>query len=238
VVVAGLGTGGGTGASVARRFAKSGYKVALIARGADALKKLSTEINESGGSAEAFVISTYSYTEVHGVFTAIKKKWPGDLIRVTVWNAGDASWKGFLEITEEDLKKTTDTITGAFAFSRESILAFQDQELDEQGARGTLIYTGATASIRGNVITSAFSSGKFALRALSQSLAKEFGKKNIHVAHAIIDGSISTDRNAGEGTSDSKLHPDAIAQAYEFIANQHRSAWTWELDLRPSHEKF
>jgi NAD(P)-dependent dehydrogenase (short-subunit alcohol dehydrogenase family) len=91
-------------------------------------------------------------------------------------------WKPFLDITPEEVRESVDTnIVAAFAFARESILAFKDQELNEQGKRGTLLFTGATASIRGNTITSAFSSGKHGIRALSQSLNKEFGKQNIHV---------------------------------------------------------
>jgi len=99
--------------------------------------------------------------------------------------------------------------------------------------------------LRGNVVTSAFSAGKHGVRALSQSLAKEFGKENIHVAHAIIDGGILTDRSRAmkkseewEANEDVRLNPDAIAQSYLHLANQERSAWTWELDLRPAHEKW
>ncbi|KAF9002184.1 hypothetical protein BDQ17DRAFT_1542485 [Cyathus striatus] len=114
---------------------------------------------------------------------------------------------------------------------------------DENGKRGTLLFTGATASLRGNAVTSAFASGKFGTRALSQSLAKEFGKQNIHVAHAIIDGSILTDqsKNCGpewEKNEDVRLNADSIASSYLYLVNQDRSAWTWELDLRPAHEKW
>ena len=100
-------------------------------------------------------------------------------------------FKQFLDVTEEDLKLSQQgNIEAPFAFSRQAVLTFQQNEIDELGRRGTLIFTGATASIRGNVYTSAFAAGKFALRALSQSLAKEFGKQNIHVAHVscYIDG--------------------------------------------------
>jgi len=125
-------------------------------------------------------------------------------------------------------------------------VAFKDLELNEVGKRGTLIFTGATASIRGNVVTSAFAAGKHGLRALSQSLAKEFGKQNIHVAHAIIDGGILTDmarqrmtpEQAANPDPDARLTPEAIANAYLFLTRQDRSAFTWELDLRPAHEKW
>jgi len=238
-VVAGVGSGGGTGAAVARRFATTGYKVALLSRNAKSLQGLSDSIKASGGEAAPFPVSAYSHSEIGKAFEAIKKEWPGDPIRVAVWNAGDGVWAPFLNISEDQLQKTVaGTVFGPFAFARESILDFKTQELDDRGARGTLIFTGATASIRGNVTTSAFASGKFALRSLSQSLSKEFGKENIHVAHAIIDGSIATDRSGKETNPDKVLYPDAIAEAYEFLSQQHRSAWTWELDLRPAHEKW
>ena len=113
-------------------------------------------------------------------------RWGGEQaqVRVALWNAGDAPWKKFLDITEDELAKSLQThVTASFAFSRQAILAFKKNDVDDKGRRGTLLFTGATASIRGNVITSAFAAGKFGLRALSQSLAKEFGKENIHVAH-------------------------------------------------------
>ena len=99
-----------------------------------------------------------------------------------MWNAGSGVWKPFLDVTEKDITTSLQVnVTAAFAFSRGAILAFKQNRLDETGSRGTLIFTGATAAIRGNVTTSAFAAGKFGIRALSQSLAKEFGKENIHV---------------------------------------------------------
>ncbi|KAJ3494866.1 hypothetical protein NLJ89_g10720 [Agrocybe chaxingu] len=109
---------------------------------------------------------------------------------------------------------------------------------EANGKRGALIFTGATASARGNTTTSAFAVGKFGTRALSQSLAKEFGKENIHVAHAIIDGAILTDRQRDrnspewQNNADVRLHPDSIAASYLYLVNQDRSAWTWELDRK------
>jgi len=250
-VVAGVGNGTGTGAASARVFAKAGFRVALIARNADHLKTTADEINASGGEAAAFPIKSYAYSEIIGIFDAIKKhQWTiggSSEIRATLFNAGFGAWKGFLDLTEEDIKTSLETnVTAAFAFSRASILAFKENEIDELGKRGTLIFTGATASIRGNVTTSAFAAGKFGLRALSQSLAKEFGKQNIHVSHAIIDGGIITDRSLErrggdvnyKENADIRLSPEGIAQSYLFLAKQERSSWTWELDLRPAHEKW
>jgi len=247
-VVAGYGNGSGTGSASAVAFAKAGYKVALIARGAEALEKGAEEIKKTGGDAAAFPVQTYDHESIHSVFEAIKKHWPNEDIRVTLYNTAFGVWKPFLDVTPDEWKESANlNIITAAAFARESILAFKDLELNEQGKRGTLLFTGATASWRGNKTTSAFSAGKFALRSLSQSLNKEFGKQNIHVAHAIIDGGILTDRSkqrnpdgydALVNNPDVRLSPESIAASYLYLANQDRSAWTWELDLRPAHETW
>jgi len=190
-------------------------------------------------------VAEYNYETIRGAFAAIKTKWPQDEIRVTLFNAGNGIFKPFLDVTEEDIRSSVDlNIVLGFAFARESILAFKDLALNPAGKRGTLIFTSATAAIRGNKTTSAFAAGKFGLRALSQSLAKEFGKQNIHVATAIIDGQILTDiqKNRNGSTwaanEDIRLNPDSIAKGYLYLANQDRSAWTWELDMRPAHESW
>jgi len=245
LVVAGVGNGSGTGAATARLFAKAGYNVALIARNADHLKKTADDISAAGGTAAAFPIASYEPKNVTSAFDAIKKHWPNEEIRVAVYNSGFGVWKKFLELTDEEIQESLQTnVAAAFAFSRAAILAFQKLSLNEQGKRGTLIFTGATASLRGNKTTSGFATGKFALRALSQSLNKEFGVQNIHVAHAIIDGGILTDRSkdyrGGDfaDNADKHLKPESIANSYLYLANQDRSAWTWELDLRPAHETW
>ncbi|CAL1698557.1 unnamed protein product [Somion occarium] len=253
LVVAGIGNATGTGGATARLFAKHGYRVALVARNADHLNNAAAEINNSGGEAAAFPVKSYTYPEINALFKAIRAhNWPSQAkaeIRVALWNASHGVWKNFLDVTEEDVRDSVEgNIVGPFAFSREAILAFKENELDDRGRRGTLLFTGATASIRGNVVTSAFAAGKHALRALSQSLAKEFGKQNIHVAHAIIDGGILTDRSLSRHEGDAqkeyknnldiRLSPESIAESYLYLTNQDRSAWTWELDLRPAHEKW
>ena len=132
-------------------------------------------------------MEAYGYHDITNAFAAIKTyQWPSvgaTKLRVALYNAGVSVRKPFLENTEKDLRTVTDTnFNGAFAFSRQAIQEFKKNDLDSKGKRGTLIFTGATASLRGNVTTSAFAAGKFALRALSQSLNKEFGKDNIHVS--------------------------------------------------------
>ncbi|KAI0707205.1 short-chain dehydrogenase/reductase SDR [Earliella scabrosa] len=254
LVVAGIGNGSGTGAATARLFAKQGYRVALVARGADSLNRLAGEITNEGGEAAGFPVPSYSYGDTQAVFDTIAAhKWSTpdrSELRVALWNAGAGVFKTFLEVTEEDVATSLqDNVGAAFAFSRRAILAFKDNELDERGARGTLLFTGATASIRGNVYTSAFAAGKHGLRALSQSLAKEFGKENIHVSSPLFcQPRILTDRSlsrrsgdaaeAFKNNRDTRLDAESIAQSYLYLVRQDRSAWTWELDLRPAHEKW
>jgi len=253
-VVVGIGNGTGTGAASARVFARAGYRVVLTSRNPDHLKKVADEINDSGGEAAAFPITSYTYSEILGVYESIKShQWPTagkTEIRAALFNAAGGVWKSFLDVTEEDIQNALSAnIASAFAFSRASILAFKENEIDQAGSRGTLIFTGAPNSIRALVNVSVVTAGKFGLRALSQSLAKEFGKENIHVAHALIDGSINSDNpvvkgsgdrlaNHKENTANIRLNPQSIAESYLFLANQHRSAWTWELDLRPAHEQW
>ncbi|KAF9530715.1 hypothetical protein CPB83DRAFT_881961 [Crepidotus variabilis] len=248
-VVLGLGNGSGTGGATARLFAKNGYEIALIARGGDTLEKLAKEILSNGGHAKAFSVSSYSHEDITNAWSAIHKAFPKPeyVIRVAVFNGGSGVFKKFLDVTPQDVQTALQaTIASAFSFSRGAILAFKDNDIEESnGKRGALLFTGATASIRGNVLTSGFAPGKHGLRALSQSLSKEFGKENIHVAHAIIDGAILMDgqrqrRNdpAWEANEDVRLSPESIASSYLYLVNQDRSAWTWELDLRPAHEKW
>ncbi|KAG2108465.1 uncharacterized protein F5147DRAFT_695138 [Suillus discolor] len=223
-VVAGIGNGTGTGAATARLFAKSGYRVALISRGPEYLNKPATEISQAGGE-----------------------------VLIPIHIAGYGVWKPFLDITEDEVRESIETnILAAFAFAREALLEFTKLELEtanEGGVagnarkRGTLIFTGATASIRGNVLTSAFSASKFGIRALSQSLAKEFAKKNIHyrlMRTAIITDRTKSQRNnpSWEADQDVRLDPDSIAKSYLHLVEQDSSAWTWEIDLRPAHEKW
>ncbi|KAG6908532.1 hypothetical protein DXG01_004303 [Tephrocybe rancida] len=247
LVVAGLGAGTGTGASAARVFSKAGYSVALVARGAETVNKLAQELNANGGEAAPFPVEAYSAKDISSVWTSIRAKYPAPeyTIDAAVYNIGQGVWKPFLDVTPEDIRLSLElNVEAAFAFSREAVLTFKENKVSEdKGKRGTLIFTGATASLRGNTTTSVFAAGKFGLRALAQSLAKEFGKENIHVAHAIIDGGILSDRMSEArpeiaNNPNVRLSPDSIAKSYLYLTNQDQSSWTWELDLRPAHEKW
>ncbi|KAF9467488.1 hypothetical protein BDZ94DRAFT_1287578 [Collybia nuda] len=247
LVIAGLGNGSGTGGSTARLFSRAGYSVALVARGADSVEKIAKEINLAGGDASAFPVTSYGAQEISDVWGSIRSKYPAPnyTINAAVFNLGHRVWKNFLDVTPTDLHESIAIhVEAAFSFAREAIITFKANEIQEpSGKRGTLIFTGATASLRGNTMTSAFAAGKFGLRALAQSLSKEFGQDNIHVAHTIIDGVILTDRLLElrpefKGKPDISVNPESIANAYLYLVNQDRSALTWELDLRPAHEKW
>jgi len=243
VVIAGVGNGTGTGGAVAHLFTKEGYAVALLARHEDSIRKLADELNQAGGEAVAFPLSSYSAESIDSTWASIKAQFPTPKynIRVGIWNAAEGLFKEFLNITQEEFEKATQLVNAAFAFSKQAILTFKENEIEpENGKRGALIYTGATSSLRGNVFTSAFSPPKFALRSLSQSLNKSFGKENIHVAHVVIDGVILTDRvreryakgPEWEQNQDVRLDGMSIAKSYLYLVQQGRSAWTWELDCK------
>ncbi|KAI0033194.1 NAD(P)-binding protein [Vararia minispora EC-137] len=245
-VVGGLGDGSGIGAATAKLFTRSGYSVALIARGSSGtIQRLAEELNASGGDAAPFPLAAYTYTEIHRAFDDVRKHWPESELRVAVFNIAATTFKPFLEYTEADIDASLDlNIRAGYAFAREVILRQKEQPIGEHGKRGALLFTGATASLRGNTRTCAFAVGKHGLRALANSLAKEFSKQNIHVAHIVVDGVIATDEHRSNNdvgwneNPDVKLLPETIAQNYLYLANQDRSAWTFELDLRPAHEKW
>ncbi|KAK7434535.1 hypothetical protein VKT23_020143 [Stygiomarasmius scandens] len=263
LVVGGAGNGTGTGAATAKLFARRGYDVALIARGRDALEKLSEKINAEGkGKATPFPTSSYNPADIRSTFTNLSKFYgipstsstnssQTHALRIALFNIGYPVFKPFLQTTDEDVQKSLEgNVSSAFAFSREVVLRMRENTESESESqpesssitssspasrgKGTLIFTGATASQRGNVMTSAFAAAKAGNRMLSQSLAKEFGREGIHVVHAVIDGGIKTSPDADfEG-----LDPESIAKAYWDVAHQEKSAWTWELDLRPANEQW
>ncbi|KAF7986693.1 hypothetical protein HWV62_20210 [Athelia sp. TMB] len=200
-----------------RVFSKAGYNVALIARNADYLNSFAEEIRADGGEAHPFPISNYAATSIKDAFAAIKTQWPASPLRVALFNTAYGRWKvcdlrfstrypltfvmfrhvqqPFMEITTEEIQESIDTnIVAAFAFAHEVIAAFKALDADQgTGTRGTLLFTGASAAVQPTAINSVLAVGKFGLRALAQSLAKEFGKEDIHVAHVVVDGNIVTD---------------------------------------------
>ncbi|KAI9456837.1 NAD-P-binding protein, partial [Lactarius psammicola] len=227
-----------------RLFAKSGYDVAPIAKNGDGLHKLAAELKTAETNAVAFPTIDYNYKEVQTAFRAVRARWPHTDICIALLNPGVAVWKPFLQTTEDEIDIVATNTKSVFAFSREAITAFQGQRLDEHGKHGTLLFTSPTTGLRGNTTTSTSSTTRSALRSLSQSLNKQFGKKNTHVCAAVGDTSaVATDRSKsrrGEewvANPDRSISPESIAKSYLYLVNQNRSACTWELDLRPAHEK-
>ncbi|KAF7796944.1 hypothetical protein EIP86_008130 [Pleurotus ostreatoroseus] len=173
--------------------------------------------------ATYFAVTKYDYGEIHDAFEYFRKMYPNDEIRAALWNATQPARGPFLEMVKEDIQKMVDAdIVGGFGFAQATIKAFKALSPNEHGKRGILIFTSATGARRGAPNCTVTAPGKFAVRALSQSLAKEFKNDDIHVSHAIIDGMIMTDRwkvTSGdewfaEKIKDEKqrLHPASIAK--------------------------
>lgn len=231
-----VGVGPGLGAALARRFARAGMTVALAARNVD---KLSTLTVELGKNARAYRCDATDERAVAELFAAAVKDLGAP--RLVVFNAGAFVRKGILDTTAEEFERCWRiACLGGFLVGREAVRAI----LGSGSAghhRGTVIFTGATASLRGGAMFHNLAVGKFGLRAMAQSMAREFQPQGIHVAHVIIDGQIASDRpgrSVSERGEDAVLDPSAIAETYYQLHLQPPSAWTLELDLRPYVEKF
>ena len=229
-----VGVGPALGAALGRRFAKAGHKVALCARNPDKLATFVADIEAAGGAARAYGADATREADVTGLFEKVEADL-GDL-DVAIYNASAFMRAGILEATAEDFEAAwRSTSLGAFLVGREAARRMVPREC------GTILFTGATASMRGGAGFFHMAMGKFGQRALAQSLARELGPKGIHVADVVLDGQIMSERwahLAEERAPDAMLEPDAIAEAYYQLHAQHRSAWAQELDLRPWVEKF
>mgnify|MGYP001247510980 FL=1 len=232
-----IGAGPGLGSSLARKFAKEGHHVFAVRRERhfEELNLLCNEIKESGGSATAIPSDAREEEQVISLFSEVAKS---DRIDCVVFNIGANVFFSIEETTSRVFRKIWEMGTFAgFLVGREAAKHMKD--------KGTIIFTGATASMRGGSGFAAFSSAKFGLRAVAQSLARELGPKGIHVAHTIIDGAIDhpwIKENFPDiyklKEVDGILNPDHIAEAYYNLHLQEKTAWTHELDLRPYMEKF
>ncbi|KAI9769206.1 MAG: hypothetical protein M1840_004335 [Geoglossum simile] len=237
------GVGAGTGASVARRFAQA-YPVALLARNPANYSSLVAEINSAGGTAIGISADVTDGESVRKAIGEIEQEFSGGSLAAAVYNVGGKFVKKpFLEMGVEEFRAGYDANgIGAFHFSHSTLpLLLKSTHLLHPA---TLIFTGATASLRGSAECSSFASGKFALRALAQSLAREFGPRRVHVAHLIVDGGINSARareyfgSGGGDVEDRLISPEAIADAYWNLHTQPLSAFTFELDIRPFAEKW
>ncbi|KAI4947684.1 hypothetical protein J4E91_006506 [Alternaria rosae] len=237
------GVGPGTGASVARKFSQT-YPVVLLARTPESFSSLAEEINKNGGKAIGIATDVSSASSISSALAGIKKEFGDDVAAAAaVFNASGAFMrKPFLEIPVETFEKSLGVSgMGGVLFSQ----AFLPLLLKgvERGSEHppSLIFTGATASVKSNAQMASFSTGKWALRALSQSLAREFGPQGVHIAHAIIDGVIDIPRTKEwlkDMPKEAKLSADAIANDYWWLHTQPTTNFTWEIDLRPAVEKW
>ncbi|MBD2197655.1 MULTISPECIES: SDR family NAD(P)-dependent oxidoreductase [Calothrix] len=222
-----VGAGNGLSASIARLFAKSGLKIALAARTIEKLTQLSNEIG-----AVSFAADAAKPEEVNQLFSDVENQLGTPT--VVVYNPSFRVRGPLIELEPSEVAKTLEiTAYGGFLVAQAAA-----KRMLQQGG-GAIFFTGASASIKGYPQSAPFAMGKFALRGLAQSIARELALKNIHVAHFVIDGVIrAAERQDPADNPDSTLDPDAIAQTYLNILNQPRSAWTWEVELRPWVERF
>ena len=233
-----IGAGDATGGAIAKRFAKDGYIACVTRRSADKLQALKAEIESNGGACHAFGSDARVEEEVVALIEHIEANIAP--IDVMVFNIGANSPMSILTETARRYTKMWEmACLAGFLTGREVA-----KRMVPRG-KGTIIFTGATASLRGSAGFAGFSGAKMALRALAQSMARELGPQGIHVAHPIIDGAIDTEfirttfpeRYALKGV-DGIVNPAHIADMYWMLHQQPRDAWTHELDLRPYMEKF
>lgn len=234
-----IGAGDGNGAAIAKRFAREGYIACVVRRSADKLQALVVEIEAAGGRAHAFGSDARKEEEVVALIEQIERDIGA--IEVLVFNVGANVPSSILDETARKYFKIWEMACfGGFLNAREVA-----KRMVARG-RGTILFTGATASLRGAANFAAFAGAKHALRALAQSMARELGPKNIHVAHVVIDGAVDTDfirtnmpqMYAARMPKDGILKPEHIAENYWQLHAQPRDAWTFELDLRPYMETW
>ncbi|HVN90770.1 MAG TPA: SDR family NAD(P)-dependent oxidoreductase [Candidatus Binataceae bacterium] len=227
------GVGAGTGASIARRFARE-YSVALIARSPGYLKELGDEIRKNGGRALETPADVGNPQQVKEAFAKIRAELgdPG----VLLYNAGSGTWGTIMEISAEQYEDTWRVNSfGAFLCAKEVA-----PKMIEKG-QGVMLFTGATAGVKAGPKSVAFGPAKFAMRGLAQSLSRDLSPRGVHVAWINVDGIIDIPRVRKaypQLKPEDMLNPDAIADTYWHIAHQDRSAWTMELEVRPFKEKF
>jgi NAD(P)-dependent dehydrogenase (short-subunit alcohol dehydrogenase family) len=236
-----VGAGDATGGAVARRFAKGGYAVCAVRRQQGKLRPLLEQIKKEGGVAHGFGSDARNEEEVVTLVERIESEIGP--VEVLVFNIGANVPSSILEETARKYFKVWEmACLGGFLYGREVAKRMVTRKGDH---KGTIIFTGATASLRGSANFAAFAGAKHALRALAQSMARELGPRGIHVAHTIIDGAIDTEfirENFPERYAlkdqDGIVNPDHIAESYWMLHRQPRDAWTHEMDLRPWMEKF
>jgi NAD(P)-dependent dehydrogenase (short-subunit alcohol dehydrogenase family) len=224
-----VGAGAGISASFARALAKDGYKLALAARKAGKLDALAAE---TGGIA--FQCDASQPDQVETLFAEVDQALEG--LDVVLYNPSLRFSGPIAELDPEDVRQALlVTAFGGFLVAQQASMRMLAQ------GHGAILFTGASASVKGYAHSAPFAMGKFALRGLAQSMARELQSQNIHVAHFVIDGGVANQARGRVNTPDrpdSWLDADAVAQTYMDVLKQHRSAWSWEIELRPWLETF
>jgi NAD(P)-dependent dehydrogenase (short-subunit alcohol dehydrogenase family) len=222
-----VGVGAGLSAALARLLSRNGYRVALAARNADKLKALAAETG-----ADIFAADASDPRAVVDLFATVTNAIGSP--ELVIYNASYRTRGPFVDLDPAEVARSIAVSAyGGFLVGQQAAKAMLPH------GRGTIFFTGASASVKGYAQSAPFAMGKFALRGLAQSMARELAPHGIHVAHAVIDGGIrSATRQDPADKPDSLLDPDAIAQSYLHLIQQPRSAWTWEIELRPWVEKF
>ncbi|WP_233270300.1 SDR family oxidoreductase [Chachezhania sediminis] len=236
-----VGAGDYIGAAIAKRFAAGGYTVCLGRRNADKLAPLVAEIEAMGATAHAYALDARSEDVVAEVFARIEAE-VGPL-EVVIFNVGGNVRFPILDTTSRVFRKVWEMSCFAGFFTGREAARYMVPR-----GRGSIFFTGASASLRGNSGYAAFSAGKAGLRALAQSMAKELGPKNIHVAHLVIDAGVDTafvrdlwtkmGKDPDSLPPDTLMNPASVGEAYWTLHNQTRDAWTFEMDLRPYGESW
>src|SRR5216683_8268380 len=236
-----VGAGDAIGAAVARRFARGGYTVCICRRDAAKSRGLVDELNATGQDAHAFSVDARQEAEVQKLFADVEQNIGP--IEICLYNAGSNVNKPLLETTEKLFFKAWELACyGGFLVGREAARYMLPRN------RGTIFFTGATASVRGGQGFAAFSSAKFGFRAVAQAMARELGPQNIHVVHLLIDSGVDTawvrerrEQMWGKealNNPDLLMPPASVAASYWQLYQQPRSAWTFELEIRPFGEKW
>ncbi len=222
-----VGVGAGLSASLARVFTKAGMKVGLAARRAANLAALAQETG-----AKAFACDSTNHDEVKKLFADVEAALGAP--DVVIYNASYRTRGPFVELDPPEVAKSIAVSAfGGFLVAQEAVKRMLPHR------HGAIVFTGASASVKGYAQSAPFAMGKFALRGLAQSMARELSPQGIHVAHVVVDGGIRSERRPNPPDKpDAMLDPDAIAESYLHLLQQSRSAWAWEIELRPWVEKF
>ena len=222
-----VGAGAGLSASLARALAKEGVRVALAARSVDDLDALKRETG-----AVTFACDASARTDVEKLFVELEAA--GGAPEIVIYNASYRTRGPLVELDPAEVERSIAVSAfGAFLVAQQAVRRMLPKQ------SGAILFTGASASVKGYAQSASFAMGKFALRGLAQSMARELAPQGIHVAHVVVDGGIRSDRRPDPPDKPaSMLDPDAIAASYVHLLRQPKSAWSWEIEVRPWVERF